>query len=134
MGSIMTATEPTRRDLAYLKLVRAGTPVPQVAKKFRVTAKTVYNGLERARLAEKPTLLAIPRPPRLELLSPITPLVPQSECPHRGPMKRGSVFVCAVCHASGMDHHPALRRDPRTDPKPERRKWSSSKLKGGVGA
>jgi hypothetical protein len=26
-----------------------------------------------------------------------------------------------VCSRSGVDDHPALKRDPRTDPRPERR-------------
>lgn len=42
-----------------------------------------------------------------------------SRCPHRGLIPKGSVFVCMICHQSGMDHMAALRRDPATDPKSE---------------
>lgn len=53
---------------------------------------------------------------------PITSFVPTSECPHRGPIRRGSMFVC-MCdkcrNSSGMDHMPALQRNPLTDPKLE---------------
>ena len=57
-------------------------------------------------------------PPRLVPLFPIGPLTPQSTCPHHGPMRPGSVFCCMVCSQSGMDDHPALKRDPSTDPPP----------------
>ena len=59
------------------------------------------------------------RPPRLVPLFPIGPFVPQAGCPHHGPIRPGSVFCCMVCSRSGMDGHPALKRDPRTDPQPE---------------
>jgi len=42
-----------------------------------------------------------------------------SRCPHRGPIRRDSVFVCMICHQSGMDHRPALKIDPARAPKPE---------------
>lgn len=32
---------------------------------------------------------------------------------------RGSLCTCAVCHKSGVDHLPIMKRDPATDPKPE---------------
>lgn len=64
--------------------------------------------------------IADPRPQlTLEPLSPITSLTPSSECPHRGPIGKESVFVCIICHECGRPNHPALRRDPATDPRPE---------------
>lgn len=39
----------------------------------------------------------------------------------RHPIRKGSSLCCMACHASGMDHHPALRRDRMTDPKPEKK-------------
>ena len=57
--------------------------------------------------------------PRLVPLFPIGPLTPRSTCPHHGPIRPGSVFCCMVCSQSGMDDHPALWRDPSTDPPPE---------------
>jgi hypothetical protein len=59
------------------------------------------------------------RPPRLVPLFPIGAFTPQSTCPHHGPIRPGSVFCCMVCSQSGMDEHPALKRDPLTDPRPE---------------
>jgi hypothetical protein len=44
---------------------------------------------------------------------------PQSRCPHRGSIRKGSRCCCMVCNKSGMDHKKQLKRDPRTDPKPE---------------
>lgn len=54
-------------------------------------------------------------------LFPITSFVPGSACPHHGPIRPGSSLCCMVCDTSGLDHHPALQRDPATDPKPERK-------------
>ncbi len=57
--------------------------------------------------------------PPLIPLFPVGAYTPQSPCPHREPIEKGSAFCCMVCHRSGMDEHPALQRDPRTDPAPE---------------
>jgi hypothetical protein len=56
---------------------------------------------------------------RLIPLFPIDSFTPQSTCPHRESIGHGSRFCCMVCHASGMDDHPGLRRDPESDPAPE---------------
>jgi hypothetical protein len=58
---------------------------------------------------------------RLIPLFPIGAFTPQSACPHHDSIKRDSRLCCMVCHASGMDDHPGLRRDPKTDPSPEPR-------------
>ena len=58
-------------------------------------------------------------PPKLVPFFPIGPFAPGSECPHRGPIRRGSRLCCMVCSKSGMDDHPALKRNPKTDPRPE---------------
>jgi len=58
----------------------------------------------------------------LTLVDPHVPLgsyTPQSICAHRRALRSGSLFCCMVCHRSGIDGHPALKRDPRTDPSPE---------------
>ena len=52
-------------------------------------------------------------------LFPIPTFVPQSYCPHHGPLARGGHLCCMVCHKSGQDHRPAFQRNPRTDPKPD---------------
>ena len=64
------------------------------------------------------------RRPRLPVLVPLFPIPvfdPQSSCAHRGPIRRGSVLCCMVCHRSGIDGH-SLLRPSADDPKPERRK------------
>jgi hypothetical protein len=43
-------------------------------------------------------------PPKLEPLFPIDSYIPASPCPHHGPIRKGSTFVCMVCHRSGQDH------------------------------
>lgn len=74
------------------------------------------------------------RPPKLVPLFPITTFVPGSVCPHgyweiyndgeriwrlsRKPPK-GTSLVCMVCHKSGKDGHPGLKRDRTTDPTPD---------------
>ncbi len=60
-----------------------------------------------------------PKDPKMVPIFPIPALTPTSPCPHHQQIRKGSVFVCMVCHQSGADHHPALKRDRRTDPKPE---------------
>ncbi len=60
-----------------------------------------------------------PDEPPLVPLFPIVALTPDAPCPHHGPLPRGTVLVCMICHRSGLDNRPALRRDPATDPKPE---------------
>ncbi len=43
-------------------------------------------------------------PPKLVPLFPVLGFTPLDSCPHFGRIRRGSVFVCMVCHQSGMDH------------------------------
>lgn len=57
--------------------------------------------------------------PEIVPLFPVTSFVPDSPCPHFGPIEKGSALLCAVCHDTGMRAHPALRRNRLTDPKPE---------------
>lgn len=43
--------------------------------------------------------------PKLEPLFPVGGnFTKASTCGHNGPIKRGSVFCCMVCHQSGFDH------------------------------
>ena len=60
------------------------------------------------------------RPPTLVPLFPVVPYSPQAACAHHGAIPDGSALCCMVCHRSGVDGHPALQRDHRTDPAPER--------------
>lgn len=65
---------------------------------------------------------SVRRPPSLVPLFPITALDPQSACPHRRRIERGSIFCCMVCHCSGQDHHPAMEIGPSDIRKPEKPK------------
>ncbi len=82
---------------------------------------------ERKREQKIPVTLArrlaalqiVHRPPRLVPLFPVGSYTPQSKCPHHGPIERGSVFCCMVCHASGQDDHPALQHTYSVEPRSE---------------
>jgi len=52
-------------------------------------------------------------------LFPVNGFTPESPCPHHGPLPEGSALCCMACHKSGMDDHPAIRRDRRFDPRPD---------------
>jgi hypothetical protein len=118
------------REYIWLYDVRHGIGVNDIADRERVSLQRVYKGLKRARAMDKrPSEDAatplfnldvnIAHDPRLIPLFPIGPYTPQSACPHLEAIEQGSALCCMVCHSSGMDAHPALRRDPRTDPAPE---------------
>ena len=109
------------RDRKWLEQRRAGMSCISIARRAHVSVVTVYSGIERARLLERPVGTERLRDPASVPLFPLTPLTPLSQCPHYRPIKRGSVFCCMVCHQSGLDNHTALRRRPQTDPKPERK-------------
>jgi hypothetical protein len=124
------------RESLWLDEVRVGTTIQTIARREQLSTRRVQHGVTRARLRE---LSAIQRNratssvaggdadsnsearnlPRLVPLFPIGPLTPSSTCGHHGPIRQGSVFCCMICHTSGMDDHPGLKRDPRTDPRPE---------------
>jgi hypothetical protein len=99
---------------------RQGISIEAIAAREGVSIGRVRFGVARARAHEKAggTASAV-RPPRLVPLFPIGAYTPQSTCGHRRPIEPGSSLCCMVCHTSGMDRHPALRRDPRSDPTPE---------------
>jgi hypothetical protein len=49
--------------------------------------------------------------PRLVPLFPVGSFTPGSVCGHYGPIERGSVFCCMICHNSGQDDHPSLQNN-----------------------
>lgn len=124
----MRRVDQARQDREYLRLRRSGVHCTTIARKYKVNLATVYRGIERARLQEKPVGTEHLRRPRLEPLAPLTPLTPLSACPHRGPLRKGSVFVCLVCHQSGMDHLKYFRPHP-DDPKPDKKPAAKRKVK-----
>lgn len=118
------------RDYIWLYDFRHGIGHRKIAVRDRVSVRQVRDGIERARALE--AMIAKDNPIehlkpgradeihfRLTPLFPIASFTPQSTCPHHKSIGRGSTFCCMVCHASGMDDHPGLRRDPQTDPSPE---------------
>ena len=126
------------REYAWLDDIRRGTSIRSIAARAGLSCRRIQHGAARARAREAssrtgclhgrdglrmrdsrgPSRKAV-HEPRLVPLFPIGPFTPQSVCPHRGPIRPGSVFCCMVCSRSGMDDHPALKRDPRNDPRPE---------------
>ena len=100
---------------------RHGISIEAIAAREGVNVGRVRFGVTRARAQEKGAMTTTNsvRPPRLVPLFPIGPYTPVSACAHNRPIAHGSALCCMVCHCSGMDRHPALRRDPRTDPAPE---------------
>ncbi len=50
------------------------------------------------------------RLPQLIPLFPVGNYTPDSECGHCEPIQEGSAFCCMICHMSGQDEHPALRK------------------------
>lgn len=104
----------------WLALLRGGATTAQIASRSRrYSLRRVQIGISAARQREEAKKRALLRPvhePRLVPFYPIRPLTPLSECPHYGPIKRGSVLYCEVCGQSGMDHHKSIVRDPRYDP------------------
>jgi hypothetical protein len=128
-GPVLTLAGAAR-DYIWLYDFRHGIAPRKIALRDRVSVRLVREGIERARALE--TKLAKDNPIehlkpgrqgdlgfRLTPLFPIGSFTPQSTCPHRASIGRGSTFCCMVCHASGMDDHPGLRCDPQTDPAPE---------------
>ncbi len=141
-----SASSTRTRELIWLDDVRRGCSIKEIAGREGLGCRRIQHGVSRARKRvssshasgshpsgrlhvrnEKFTAAtgkAVRRdsshPPRLVPLFPIGEFTPRSACPHHGPLRAGSVLCCMVCSQSGVDDHPALKRDPRTDPRPER--------------
>jgi len=114
--------ESAAREYVWLWELRRGVSTRAIAEREGVSLRVVRYRIARARAAEKPDPADTPRKPRPPTLVPLFPVLAYSttsECPHHGPIRSGSVLCCMVCHRSGQDDHPALQRDPRTDPQPE---------------
>jgi len=112
--------EIAAKEYVWLWDRRHGISIEAIAAREGMSIGRVRFGVARARAQEESTATtSTMRPPRLVPLFPIGAYTPQSICAHRRPIEPGSSLCCMVCHTSGMDRHPALRRDPRTDPAPE---------------
>jgi len=112
--------EIAAKEYVWLWDRRHGIGVETIAAREGVSAGRVRYGVARARAQEGATVSpSSVRPPRLVPLFPVGPYTPRSNCAHKRPIEPGSSLCCMVCHISGMDGHPALKRDRRTDPTPE---------------
>jgi hypothetical protein len=122
--------EVAAREYIWLYDRRHGLSYEEIAAREGVTVDRVRFGVRRAEAQEsklsKDDLIEDLKPGRtgdpgfrLIPLFPIGAFTPQTPCPHHGSIGRGSRLCCMVCHASGMDDHPGLRRDPEADPAPE---------------
>ena len=107
-------------EYIWLWDVRHGISINEIAMREGLGVRRVHYGVARARAQERSCSTEdATRPPRLIPLFPLGPLTPESVCRHNGPIEPGSLFCCVICHHSGIDDHPALKRDARTDPTPE---------------
>jgi len=105
------------KELGWLDKVSRGYTTAQIARSEHLSVRRIQHGVARARTSESKVQARKPiRPPRLVPLFPIGPFTPSSACPHHGPIPAGSVLCCMVCSRSGIDGHPALKRDRLTDP------------------
>jgi hypothetical protein len=122
--------EIAARDYVWLYDLRHGISPRAIAARSGVPIRQVREGIERARALEnrcsKDNVTDSLKPGRQDDLGfrliplfPIAAFTPRSECPHHDTLERGSKLCCMVCHGSGMDDHPGLRRDTQTDPSPE---------------
>ena len=134
------------RELVWLDEIRRGYSIKEIARREGLGCRRIQHGVSRARERGNQSRIRESRfsnnlhgrngkvnasagrvvrddsnrPPRLIPLFPIGAFTPRSACPHHGPIRTGSDFCCMVCSQSGVDDHPALKRDPRTDPRPEK--------------
>jgi hypothetical protein len=118
------ARETTARENVWPWDFRRGVQTNEVAAREPLGARGVQSGAARAGARERKAINlgnSEARPPRLLPLFPVGSYTPHSKCAHNSSIRYGSRFCCMVCHRSGMDGHPALQRDPRTDPLPERK-------------
>jgi hypothetical protein len=110
------------REQSWLWDFRQGVSANAIASREGVNVRRVRFGVARASARESSALRQIRgRVPWLVPLFPIGPYTPRSSCGHHKPFVAGSVLCCMVCHRSGWDDHPAIQRDPQTDPAPEHR-------------
>ena len=112
------------KETDWLDQLRCGLTIRQIADSAGVKVRRIQLGIARARKRAtqryREYLSTHPRRgPQLVLHFPCQPFTPQSACPHYGPYPEGSRLCCAVCALTGIEDHPALFRDLRTEPKLE---------------
>jgi hypothetical protein len=90
-------------------LGRAGSTDENIVRGGVSAAKTPLNLACRFSRQSRSFYRDVHRPPRLVPLFPAGGYTPHSMCGHHGPIQRGSLFCCMICHRSGHDDHPALQ-------------------------
>jgi hypothetical protein len=102
------------------------TSAEEPAVRERNRTQWVPSALARAsRVISSRSTQIIRRPPQLVPLFPVGSYTPDSQCAHRGPIERGSVLCCMICHTSGQDDHPALQNNWSIELKSEA-KWNAT--------
>lgn len=130
MSSRTLTLEVAAREWMWLYDYRHGMSLAEIAGYEGLSIERVWFGVERSAAYEskhsKDDLIESLKSARVDDLGfrliplfPIGAFTPQSLCSHHDTIKRGSHLCCMVCHASGMDDHPGLQRDPKTEPSPE---------------
>jgi hypothetical protein len=129
------------KEYIWLWDKRHGISANEIATRAGLSIRRVREGIKNAEEQEKrhglSTTWGSPsdaggRSPQLIPIFPLGSYTPQSPCAHYRPIRAGSLCCCMVCHLSGIDGHPALRRDPRTDPSPEPKPAPPPPKKNGV--
>lgn len=90
-------------------------PLPYLCRRLGVTQSCLKRLIGRKPLPE--------RPEDCEILLPINVLYPGNDpdrCPH-GEIGVADRVYCPRCDKTGIDEHHILKRDPRTDPSPEKK-------------
>lgn len=117
-------------------LAREGLTADQISRALGVPGRTVYRWLANVRAAEKSAGRKPPPPWAFVLRWPRGPFTPETKCRcDVDPIPRGSAFVCPVCHATGFDDHPDMKRPAvasRAEPKRRRKRikviWSQQAM------
>jgi hypothetical protein len=114
------------REYLWLRDSHDTTSANKPAVRERSNTQWVPSALARAcTVLSNRSFQIVRRPPQLVPLFPVGNYTPNSRCAHRGPIERGSVFCCMICHTSGQDDHPALQMNWSIEPNAEV-KWTAA--------
>lgn len=96
-------------------MLKDGLSIREVASYFGATTawvRKIAKEINESPPARRRRAEPMPSEREFVPLFPIGQFTPTSECPHRGPIKRDSSFVC-MCepcgYSSGYDDHPRMR-------------------------
>ncbi len=112
---------PPMIEFFWLAAVQQGISMSSIAKTFKVSWNTVERRIRFARTTYIPNL---------EIVIPFD-LTPKAACTHP-PIEVGDKVYCVLCHQTGIEDHPLLKRDPKNEPRRDK-KPKDDGLKGGKG-